>query len=188
MYVSEILFLALFSVAFTQELKTEGDITSKLILNNQKEYKMEKDKLTKLQYEVTQNCGTEPPFKNEYWDNKQDGIYVDIISGEPLFCSIHKFDSGTGWPSFFEVINENEIKKDVDYKIGYKRVELKSSSSNAHLGHLFNDGPNPTGQRYCINSASLRFIKYQELDEKGYSDYKYLFQQNLNKPQAEETK
>lgn len=187
--VIKILFLiTLISLTFSQELKVEGEMTSKLILNNQKEYKMEKDKLTKLQYEVTQNCGTEPPFKNEYWDNKQDGIYVDIISGKPLFSSIHKFDSGTGWPSFFEVINENEIKKDVDYKIGYKRVELKSSSSNAHLGHLFNDGPNPTGQRYCINSASLRFIKYEELDEKGYSDYKYLFQKNLNKPQTEETK
>ena len=188
MYVNKILFLALFSIAFSQGPKVETEMNSKLILNKQKEYKIEKDKLTKIQYEVTKNCGTEPPFNNEYWDNKEDGIYVDIISGKPLFSSIHKYDSGTGWPSFFKVINENEIKKGVDYKIGYKRVELKSSSSNAHLGHLFNDGPDPTGQRYCINSASLRFIKYEELDEKGYSDYKYLFQQELNKPQANEIK
>ena len=133
-------------------------------------------KLSKLQHEVTQNCGTEPPFKNEYWDNKEDGIYVDIIDGTPLFCSIHKYDSGSGWPSFYEVINDNSFELHEDYKLGYMRTEIKSSKSNSHLGHVFDDGPNhKTGLRYCINSSSLRFIRKKDLKKEGYEKYLKLF-------------
>ena len=150
-------------------------VSGLLLYSQLKEKDPLKDKLTKLQYDVTQNCSTEPPFQNEYWDNKEDGIYVDIISGKPLFCSIHKYDSGTGWPSFYDIINDDAVKESDDYDLGYKRTELKSSSSNAHLGHLFNDGPKLTGMRYCINSASLKFIKYEDLDKEGLGDYKKLF-------------
>ena len=150
-------------------------ISGLLLYSQLKEKDPLKDKLTKLQYDVTQNCSTEPPFQNEYWDNKEDGIYVDIISGKPLFCSIHKYDSGTGWPSFYDIINDDAVKESDDYDLGYKRTELKSTSSNAHLGHLFNDGPKQTGMRYCINSASLKFIKYEDLDKEGLADYKKLF-------------
>ena len=133
-------------------------------------------KLSKLQHEVTQNCGTEPPFNNEYWDSKEDGIYVDVIDGTPLFCSIHKYDSGTGWPSFYEVIDNNSFKLHEDYILGYNRKEIKSSKSNSHLGHVFNDGPkNKTGLRYCINSASLRFIAKNDLKKEGYEKYLQLF-------------
>ena len=150
-------------------------ISGLLLYSQLKEKDPLKDKLTKLQYDVTQNCSTEPPFQNEYWDNKEDGIYVDIISGKPQFCSIHKYDSGTGWPSFYDIINDDAVKESDDYELGYKRTELKSTSSNAHLGHLFNDGPKQTGMRYCINSASLKFIKYEDLDKEGLVDYKKLF-------------
>jgi len=131
-------------------------------------------KLTKIQLDVTQNCGTEKPFDNEYWDNKEDGIYIDIISKKPLFCSVHKFDSGSGWPSFYEVISNNEISLHEDNKLGYKRTEVKSSTSKSHLGHVFNDGP-VTGLRYCINSASMKFIKKSDMKKLGYEKYLYLF-------------
>ena len=137
-------------------------------------------KLTKLQIDVTQNCGTEPPFDNEFWNNKEPGLYIDIISGKPMICSIHKYDSGTGWPSFYELIDKDDFILEDDYKLGYKRIEIKSKSSNAHLGHVFNDGPNPTGMRYCINSASLEFIPYKKLKEKGYNQYLYLFNKTID--------
>jgi len=117
-----------------------------------------REKLTERQYNVTCNGGTEPPFDNEYWDHKEPGIYVDVISGKPLFSSEAKFDSGTGWPSFFEAIDAEEVVEVVDDSHGMRRVEVRSKTSDAHLGHVFPDGPPPTGKRYCINSAALRFV------------------------------
>lgn len=130
-----------------------------------------KSKLTSEQFKVTQQCGTEPPFHNEYWDNHKPGIYVDVVSGQPLFSSLDKFDSGTGWPSFSQPLQSDEVVEKKDSTLGMTRTEVRSSLADSHLGHVFDDGPGPTGLRYCINSASLRFIPVEEMDQAGYGQY-----------------
>ena len=132
-------------------------------------------RLTPEQYRVTQKNGTEPPFRNEYWDNKEPGIYVDIVSGEPLFSSTDKFDSGTGWPSFTRPLAPENITTKTDRTLGMERTEVRSAHADSHLGHLFDDGPRPTGMRYCMNSASMRFIPASKLAEEGYGEYAHLF-------------
>ncbi len=138
-----------------------------------------KTSLTEMQYQVTQHEYTEPPFQNEYWNNKEHGIYVDIVSGEPLFSSTTKFRSGTGWPSFWEPIDKGFIVESTDFKLVRPRTEIKSKYAGSHLGHIFNDGPAPTGLRYCINSAALKFIKKADMSDRGYTQYLALFSNDL---------
>lgn len=139
-----------------------------------------KQQLTPLQYEITQKEGTERPFKNTYWDNKKEGIYVDVVSGEPLFSSVHKFKSGTGWPSFSQPIDGHYIIEKDDWSFLGKRIEVRSRYADSHLGHVFADGPKPTGLRYCINSAALKFIPKDELNAKGYAEYTNMFNQQTS--------
>ncbi len=134
-----------------------------------------KKKLTPLQCAITQENGTEPPFQNEYWNNHKEGIYVDVVSGEPLFSSTDKFDSGTGWPSFTQPLDRKQIIERIDKSHFMERVEIRSAKADSHLGHVFKDGPAPTGLRYCINSASMRFIPKENLEKEGYGEYLKLF-------------
>ena len=156
-------------------LQGEGKATIK---NNGKNMEDLKTRLTPMQYKVTQEEGTEPPFQNEYWDNKEDGIYVDIVDGTPLYSSTHKFDSGTGWPSFTQAIDDNNISEHVDTRYFMTRTEVRSEKADSHLGHIFPDAPKELGGiRHCINSAALRFIPLDEMEDEGYGEYLKLFEE-----------
>jgi methionine-R-sulfoxide reductase len=178
------LFLALFSVAIaglafvflTRAQEPKSDAAKTVASENKSSADAAlRARLTPLQYHVTRESGTEPAFRNEYWDNQRAGLYVDVISGAPLFSSLDKFESGTGWPSFTKPIQPDSVVEKVDHSFGV-RAEIRSKSSDAHLGHLFDDGPAPTGMRYCMNSAALRFVPVEKLKEENLAQYLPLFE------------
>ena len=165
-------------MSFHYNMYKEGSGRAKFIREHWKTNKSDEElrqELTPIQYQVTKHNATEPPFQNEYWNHEEEGIYVDIISGEPLFSSKDKYDAGCGWPSFTKPLRQSEIEEELDTTHGMRRIEVRSKTADSHLGHVFDDGPAPTGARYCINSASIRFVPKEKLKEEGFEQYLGLF-------------